>query len=110
MPDAKEFFEEMLPKRFGDDPSKAEGMVGAWEFNVEGEGGGIWTVSVEEGKLDVIPEAKEDAGCKIFVAVEDWNGILNKEIDPTTAFMSGKLRIEGDMSMAMKLQPLLGDL
>lgn len=110
MSDAKTFFEQTLPGKFSADPSKAEGMAGAWEFNVEGDGGGIWTVAVVEGKLSVSAAAQADAGCKIFVASEDWVGILNKEIDPTTAFMTGKLRIEGDMSMAMKLQPLLGDL
>ena len=107
--DIKEFFEERLPSEFEKDPGRAEGMAGTYVFEVDGEGGGAWTVAFpEEGGLSVSAGAAEEPGCKIKVSVEDWNGILSGELDATTAFMSGKLMIEGDMAMAMKLQPILG--
>jgi len=111
MSEIKAFFEDQLPAKFNDDPSRAEGMAGTYEFVVDGEGGGSWIVDFPEGGgMEVKAGPCEEPGCRIKVAVEDWNAILAKELDATTAFMSGKLIVEGDMSMAMKLQPILGDM
>ena len=108
MVDIKDFFENVLNSKFQEDPSKAEGMAGTYVFDVSGDGGGQWTIAFpEEGGMSVSAGAAEDAGCTIKVTDEDFNGILAGELDATTAFMSGKLMIEGDMSMAMKLQPIL---
>lgn len=109
MADIKAFFEQRLPSEFAADPSRAEGMSGTYEFNIAGDGGGVWTVALDGGLKVTVGECA-DAQCKIKATSEDWGTILNKELDPTTAFMTGKLMIEGDMGMAMKLQPLLGSL
>ena len=47
------------------------------------------------------------ADCTIQVAKSDFESMAQGQLDPTMAFMSGKLKIQGDMSVAMKLQPLL---
>jgi len=47
------------------------------------------------------------ADCVIGVTKDDFEKMGRGELDPTMAFMSGKLKIQGDMSVAMKLQPLL---
>lgn len=47
------------------------------------------------------------ADCVIGVSKSDFEAMGRGELDPTMAFMSGKLKIQGDMSVAMKLQPLL---
>ena len=39
--------------------------------------------------------------------MEDWFSIVNGEINPTTAFMHGKIKIKGDMSTALKMQTIL---
>ena len=99
---------EQLPQKFEADPGKAEGMEGKYLFVIDGEG--TWAVTITEGGMEVTEGACDDAGCTIKVAGEDWNAIIAGELETTTAFMTGKLQIEGDMSMAMKLPPLLGDL
>jgi putative sterol carrier protein len=47
------------------------------------------------------------ADCTIIVAREDLESMVRGELDPTMAFMQGKLKINGDMSVALQLQPLL---
>lgn len=47
------------------------------------------------------------ADCTIIVAKDDLEKMVAGELDPTMAFMTGKLKINGDMSVAMKLQPIL---
>ncbi len=44
-----------------------------------------------------------DADCTITMAAEDLDDMLSGDLNPTAAFMSGKLKVDGDMSVAMKL-------
>jgi putative sterol carrier protein len=48
-----------------------------------------------------------DAQCTVIVAQADFAQMIEGNLDPTVAFMSGKLKVEGDMSVAMKLGNLL---
>ena len=47
------------------------------------------------------------ADCTVIVSKDDLEAMTKGELDPTTAFMTGKLKITGDMSVAMSLQPIL---
>ena len=47
------------------------------------------------------------ADCTLTLSKADFEAMGRKELDPTMAFMSGRLKIAGDMGVAMKLQPIL---
>jgi len=49
----------------------------------------------------------QDADCTIRISQGDFTDMLAGELDPTTAFMMGKLKVDGDMSVAMKLSSVL---
>jgi len=51
--------------------------------------------------------ADEPAACTLKADAETLQGMLTGSVDPTSAFMSGKLSVEGDMGQAMKLGSLL---
>lgn len=97
---AQEFFEQ-LPERA--DPAKTAGMNNTYVFDVEGVG--QWTVAVEDGTVSV-SEGTADADCTISASEETLVKIAKGEANPTTAYMSGKLKIQGDMGAALKLQKL----
>jgi putative sterol carrier protein len=48
-----------------------------------------------------------DAQCTMEISMENFMLMANGELDGTSAFMTGKLKIQGDMSIAMKLGPIL---
>ena len=56
------------------------------------------TVSNDEGPAD----------CTVKVSLEDFGKLMERKLDPTTAFMMGKIKIEGDMGVAMKLGKVFG--
>ena len=95
-----EFFEQ-LPSRV--DPAKTAGLNQSYVFAIEGAG--TWTVKVADGAVNVV-EGAEDPDCTISTSEENFRKIVNGEQNPTTAYMSGKLKIKGDMGAAMKLQKL----
>lgn len=77
------------------------GFDGSVKFEIEGEGviridGG--TVTTEDG----------DAACTITAASDTFQEMFDGDLDPTAAFMTGKIKIDGDMNQAMKLSTLLG--
>jgi putative sterol carrier protein len=97
---AKEFFDNLESRA---DESKLAGMSNSYVFDIEGEG--QWCVSVADGKLSVT-EGGGDADATISTSAETFDKIVAGEQNPTTAYMTGKLKIKGDLGAAMKLQKL----
>ena len=100
MDNPREFF-ETLESRV--DPSKAAGMTASYKFDIDGSGS--WLVDVDDGKVTVTEDGG-DADCTISASSETFMKIANGEQNPTAAYMSGKLKVKGDMGQAMKLQRL----
>ena len=63
-----------------------------------------------DGGAQSVTEEDGDADTTIKVAWSDWEDMAAGKLDGMTAFMSGKLRVEGDMSNAMQLQGVLAKL
>lgn len=96
----REFF-DTLSSRI--DPSKTAGMNNSYVFDIEGAG--VWKVDVKNGNVDVT-EGGGDADVTIRASEDTFRAIAAGEQSPTTAYMTGKLKIDGDMGAAMKLQKL----
>lgn len=67
----------------------------------ETENGNIFVTA--EG---VVSNEDHEADCTIKVDADDLRDLINGDLNPMSAFMFGKLKITGDMSVAMKLQSL----
>ena len=63
-----------------------------------------------DGANSLVSEADSPADTTIKVRWDDWQAMTRGELDGMTAFMTGKLKVEGDMSNAMQLQGVLSKL
>lgn len=63
-----------------------------------------------DGAAQSVTEEDGDADTTVKVAWSDWEDMAAGKLDGMTAFMSGKLRVEGDMGNAMQLQGVLAKL
>jgi putative sterol carrier protein len=90
-----------LPSRA--DASKTAGMTNSYVFDIEGAG--TWKVDVDNGAVTVA-EGGGDADVTIATSQETFEKIIAGEQNPTSAYMTGKLKVKGDMGAAMKLQKL----
>jgi putative sterol carrier protein len=96
----QEFF-ETLPSRA--DTTKIADMSNSYGFDIEGAG--QWTVKVGGGAVTVA-EGMEDTDVTISASQEVFEKIISGEQNATSAYMTGKLKLKGDMGAAMKLQKL----
>lgn len=97
---AREFFEGLESRV---DASKTAGMTNSYVFEIDGAG--TWKVDVKDGTVSVT-EGGGDADATISASEDTFGQIASGDLNATTAYMTGKLKIKGDMGAAMKLQKL----
>lgn len=102
-----QFFETNLPERLTGNPQLAEQVGAIYKFVVEGDGGGTWRVDLTSAP-GAVTAGDGEANCTIALQTQDLLDVLNGVLNAQMAFMGGKLRIEGDMALALKLGALLG--
>lgn len=88
-------------------PEKAGSTNGVIEFDLSGEGGGKWWLKIHDGKAESGKgDPPEPPKVTLTANSEDWVKIMSGKMDPVSSYMSGKLKIKGDMGLAMKMQTM----
>jgi putative sterol carrier protein len=107
MPDAptscKQVFDQM-PGRLNKDAAK--GLNAIYQFDLSGDGGGKWAVLINNEQCSVQEGAHPSPNITISMAAKDYLDMVAGKLNGQMAFMTGKLRIQGDMGLALKLQSL----
>ena len=95
---------DVLPTRF--DAEAASGLSATYQFDLIGDAGGTYHVAVDEGACEVHRGAAASPNITITMSAPDYLDMINGLLNPQMAFMAGKLKIKGDMSLALKMQEL----
>jgi len=83
---------------------KIAGLTGRIQFDFSASGDGLWVFAIENGKpLPVINGITENPTMKITAAFDDFFAVKTGKMDPTEAFSSGKVKIDGDATFTQKL-------
>jgi putative sterol carrier protein len=82
----------------------AKGMKAVYQFDLTGENARKHHFLIDDGKLESKAGAHEKPNITITMAGNDFVDMTTGKLNPQMAFMSGKLKIAGDMGLAMKLQ------
>jgi len=84
--------------------SKADALGNTLKFDFGGE-----SLFIDgTGNSNQVSASDGDADCTVQLTMDDFQALVNGDLNPMSAFMSGKLKIDGDMGVAMKLQNLFG--
>jgi putative sterol carrier protein len=84
-------------------PEMVKGMDFVIQFKLTGEGGGEWHLIVKDDAATVEQGVAEKPRLTLTAAANDFKNVLSGKANATQAFMMGKLKVTGDMSLAMKL-------
>lgn len=103
----KDVFEKHIPAKFQAKPDVVQKINAVYQFNISGPGGGAWSVDCTMPGGKIAPGTAPTPKCTVAAVDSDFLAIVNGKLNAQMAFMSGKLKIQGDMGLALKLQQIL---
>ncbi len=103
----KEIFEKHIPARFEAKPDVVQKINAVYQFNISGPGGGAWSVDCTQPGGKIQAGTAPSPKCTVAATDQDFLAIVTGKLNAQMAFMSGKIRIQGDMGLALKLQQIL---
>ncbi|MBS2022595.1 MAG: SCP2 sterol-binding domain-containing protein [Deltaproteobacteria bacterium] len=104
----KSYFEEKIAAKLTAKPDLSKAVNATYEFNITGDNGGVWTVDLTKEPGVVSAGSGGAAKCIVTCASNHFMDIVSGKMNAQMAFMSGKLKVKGDMGLAMKLQKVIG--
>ena len=104
----KEVFETHIPARLKAKPDLIGKINAVYQFNITGADGGAWSVDCTQPGGAVAVGNAVAPRCTVSMVDADFLKLVTGKLNAQMAFMTGKIKIQGDMGLAMKLQQLLG--
>ncbi len=103
MPTVKETFDAMASKF---QPSKAAGINATIQYDIAGDQAGTWHAVIKDGACVVNTGPGANPNLTLSMSSQDWLDMVGGKLSGQMAFMSGKLKLKGDMGLAMKVGSL----
>ena len=100
----REIFERIERKLF-EKKNELSSTKASIQFNISGPEGGNWVVDLKDESMGV-REGDEDTNCTFSATDTNFLKLINREMKPEMAIMSGKVKLSGDIMLAMKLANL----
>jgi putative sterol carrier protein len=98
----REFFEQ-VPERVG--PEQARALDASYRFEIDGAGS--WRLEADGDRV-AVSESDAPADCVIRANEATFLGIIEGRQSAMSAYMTGKIRVEGDLGLALRLRDLFG--
>lgn len=104
---AKEFIETNIAKKLTEKPSIGKGIGVPVAIELTGDGGGRWVIDFTTEPATVSNDGSARAETTIKMEAEIFEKLVNGELNAQAAFLSGKVKVEGNLGAAIKLGQLL---
>jgi putative sterol carrier protein len=84
-------------------PEAAEGVEAVIQYYLTGDEGGDWIITIQDGKCTVAEGVAENPKMTLTADASDFRDVLLGKVNGMQYFMQGKLKLAGDLNLAMKL-------
>lgn len=98
---------DRLVEKVNDDPQGIKGINETYLFDISGENGGTYFIKLNNGQAELLQERTDEAHSTFVMSAEHLKNLISGELNPTMAIMTGKVKIKGSYSSAMKLQDVV---
>src|SRR5215469_6336466 len=98
-----ELFEQMAHRY---NAAAGAGLTKTFQWNITGDEAGVWAFKIVHGVGQLIPGGVEEPDVTITISDKNWLAIAEGKKDSFKAFMTGKLKVTGDLTLAMKVPQL----
>jgi putative sterol carrier protein len=95
-----------MPRHFK--PASADGINADVQLHLTGIQGGDWVVSLRSGHCSVAPGTVSNPRVNLSADAQDFVGVVTGRVNPMMAFMTGRLRVQGDMALAARFPNMFG--
>jgi len=92
---------DRMPKAFI--PESAEGVDAVIQYHLSGEEGGEWVVTIRDQKCTVETGETDSPTMTLWADAQDYKDIILGKLDPMAAFMQQKVKLSGNLNMALGL-------
>lgn len=104
---ANQIFNEKIAQKLKDKPETAQKINAVYQFNLTGDTPSTWTLDLTAPGGKVSEGAAAAPKCTVTISEENLSKLVEKQLNPQMAFMTGKLKVAGDMGLALKLGAVL---
>lgn len=98
---------QKIEEALNQNPAPIEGINSIYQFDITGEEEVSYQLQLQDGKAKVVEETATPADCVLKMSLESFQQFLLGKLNGTVAFMSGKLKIKGDIGKAIKIEGIL---
>ena len=87
-------------------PEASTGINAVFQYHLTGSEAGDWMIDIHDGKINVEPGVHPNPQVTLTADSQDYKDVVLGRTNAMASFMQGKLKLAGDLSLAMKLQNL----
>lgn len=104
---ARQVFQDKISTKLKNEPDKGKAINAVVVFHITGESDQDWTLDCTKNPAEVKEGTTAGAQVEVTMTEADFVKLANGELNPQMAFLGGKLRVKGNMGLAIKLGQIL---
>jgi putative sterol carrier protein len=98
---------QLIEKALNENPKPVQDLNVVYQYDLSGDEGATYQLHLSGGKAKVEKGASAKADCTLQMSADDFKDLLSGNLSGTAAFMTGKLKVKGNIGLALKLENIL---